>query len=210
MGTVVNWITSDVPAEGYTPGQTYLISVNVSGSGKKGFLVSPHDLQGNLLGVIQAGSGCKLVGSGKYITQAASTSANPAVWSFQWTAPSDPVAEITFYGAFTVGKSVTKLSTMTIVLNTTAIAERNISTGAAYPNPVRSSVFSLPIKSTYSGSIRVFLYDIKGRKIASLYDGKVIGGEDLIFNRENSWLTGVYILSIEANENICVQKLIFD
>ena len=52
-GTVANvtgWITSNIPAEGYTPGTSYTITVTVSGSGSKGFEVSPQNSSGGLLG----------------------------------------------------------------------------------------------------------------------------------------------------------------
>lgn len=111
---VTDWITSNIPAEGYTPGTTYDITVTVTGSGKKGFEVSPQNLSGSLLGTLQATSGTKLTGSGKYITQTSSSNSNPATWTFNWTAPVAGTGEVTFYGAFTVSKAVTKTSTLTV------------------------------------------------------------------------------------------------
>lgn len=112
--TVEGWITSDIPPAGYTPGTTYTITVTVSGSGKKGFEVSPHDLSGNLLGTLVAGSGNKLVGGGKYVTQSSSPTSNPSIWTFSWIAPEAGTGEVTFYGAFTVSEPVTKLSTLVV------------------------------------------------------------------------------------------------
>jgi hypothetical protein len=111
---VEGWITSDIPAEGYTPGNSYTITVTVTGSGEKGFEVSPHDLNGNLLGTLSAGTGNKLVGSGKYVTQSASSTSNPATWNFTWTAPPAGTGEVTFWGAFTVNKPVTKTSILVV------------------------------------------------------------------------------------------------
>jgi len=111
---VADWITSDIPAEGYTPGTLYNITVTVTGSGKKGFEVSPQNLSGSLLGTLQATSGTELTGGGKYVTQSSSSNANPATWTFKWTAPVAGTGEVTFYGAFTVGKPVTKTSTLTV------------------------------------------------------------------------------------------------
>jgi len=111
---VTGWITSDIPVEGYVPGNTYTVTVTLTGSGKKGIEVSPQNPSGNLLGTLVAGTGSKLTGSGKYITQTSSTSANPAVWSFGWIAPAAGTGDVTFYGAFTLNKSVTKTSTLTV------------------------------------------------------------------------------------------------
>jgi hypothetical protein len=118
--TVDNWITSDIPAEGYTPGDSYTITVTVTGTGKKGFEVSPQDLAGNLLGTLAAGPSNELAGNGKYVTQSSGVNSNPAVWSFTWTAPDAGTGEVTFYGAFTVSEPVTKLSTLTVGENTAA------------------------------------------------------------------------------------------
>src|SRR3954471_2995515 len=49
---VSGWITSAIPAAGYTPGQTYTITATASYAGlsKFGFEISPQDAQGNVLG----------------------------------------------------------------------------------------------------------------------------------------------------------------
>jgi hypothetical protein len=111
------WITSDIPPEGYMPGMTYNLTVTVSGSGDKGFQVSPQDLSGNQLGTLVAGPGTHLNGGTKYVNQNSKSTANPATWAFQWVAPEAGTGEVTFYGAFTVNKPVTKTSTLTVQEN---------------------------------------------------------------------------------------------
>ena len=112
--TIAGWITSDIPSSGYTAGNTYTITVTVTGSGGKGFEVSPQNTAGTLLGTLIAGASNHLVGSGKYVTQNNEINSNPATWSFQWTAPVTGTGTVTFYGAFTVSKPVTKLSTLVV------------------------------------------------------------------------------------------------
>jgi len=116
--TVTNWITSDIPAAGYTPGTVYNLTVTVTGSGAKGFEVSPQNPTGLQLGTLAAGSGSKLVGGTKYVTQSSSSSAATKIWNFTWTAPAAGTGVVTFYGAFTVNKPVTKLSTLQVSENT--------------------------------------------------------------------------------------------
>jgi hypothetical protein len=111
---VTDWITSNIPPEGYTPFQTYTITVTVSGSGIKGFQVSPQNLNGDLLGTLIAGPNTHLNGNGKYINQNNGNNSNPAIWTFDWTAPKTGTGDVTFYGAFTVSKPVTKLSTLLV------------------------------------------------------------------------------------------------
>ncbi|MFZ4522256.1 MAG: choice-of-anchor V domain-containing protein [Bacteroidales bacterium] len=117
--TVTGWITSNIPAAGYTAGTAYTMTVTVSGTGKKGFEVSPQNASGTQLGTLAAGSGNHTTGGTKYVTQSSSGSTNSTVtWNFTWTAPVAGTGTVTFYGAFTVGKSNTKLSTTVVNENT--------------------------------------------------------------------------------------------
>jgi hypothetical protein len=113
-------ITSDIPAQGYTPGSSYTITVTLSGSGQKGFEVSPQNASGTLLGTLTAGSGNKLVGAGKYCTHSSAVGGSSATWNFTWTAPAAGTGQVTFYGAFCISKPVTKLSTLVVDENTAA------------------------------------------------------------------------------------------
>ncbi len=116
---VTGWITSNIPASGYTSGTVYTITATVSGSGKKGFEVSPQNAAGTQLGILAAGSNNHLVGGTKYVTQNSSGSSSATViYNFSWTAPAAGTGIVTFYGAFTVGKSNTKLSTLDVIENT--------------------------------------------------------------------------------------------
>lgn len=115
--TVNNWITTTIPGEGYTPGNVYTITVTVTGTGKKGFEVSPQNITGNQLGTLTAGTSNHLVGGTKYVTQSSGNSAATATWSFSWTAPAAGMGPVTFYGAFTVGEPNTKLSTLIVSEN---------------------------------------------------------------------------------------------
>lgn len=117
-GPITGVMTSNVSSSGYVPGTSYTITVTLTGSTAKGFEVSPQDLSGNLLGSLTAGSNNHITGS-KYVTQNAKITASPAVWTFTWTAPAAGTGPVTFYGAFTLSKPVTKTSTMVIAENVT-------------------------------------------------------------------------------------------
>ena len=114
---VTGFLTTDVPASGYVPGTTYTITVSFSGSGGKGFEVSPQDASGTLLGTLIAGTGSKLVGSGKYCTHNAKKTSSPATWTFTWTAPAAGTGDVTFYGAFAITEGTTRKETVTVTEN---------------------------------------------------------------------------------------------
>ncbi|MCX6267436.1 MAG: T9SS type A sorting domain-containing protein [Bacteroidetes bacterium] len=113
--TVTGWITSNIPAQGYTAGSTYTITVTATGTGRKGFELSPQNASGTQLGVLAAGTGSKLVGGTKYVTHtSAGSSTGTSVWSFSWTAPAAGTGTVTFYSAITVAKSNTKLTKLIV------------------------------------------------------------------------------------------------
>ena len=137
---VVGWITANIPASGYVAGTTYTITVTLTGSGKKGFEVSPQTLTGALVGTLTAGSGTHLVNGNKAVTHSSSSSTTPYTKTFSWIAPAAGTGPVTFYGAFVVGKSNTKLSTTVFPESTTGISEISNVEIVVYPNPAHSSL----------------------------------------------------------------------
>jgi hypothetical protein len=106
-----NWITSDIPACGYTPGQTYTITVFVTSPGrtKFGFSCSPQFPNASTAGSLIAGTGTALNGSGRYITHTSGGTAqngtNSRTWTFQWIAPAAGAGSLTFYAAMNATNS---------------------------------------------------------------------------------------------------------
>jgi len=107
-------ISSNIPAAGYVPGESYTITVATSGSGRKGFQVSPQNIAGDLLGTLTAGTGNKLVGNGKYVTHSSGVLTPNAEWSFVWTAPQAGTGDVTFYGAFVISQPNVFVSALTV------------------------------------------------------------------------------------------------
>ena len=112
--TVSGYFTTDIPANGYTAGNTYTITVSFTGTGGKGFEVSPQDPSGTQLGTLVAGSGSKLVGGTKYCTHNAMQTGATATWVFQWTAPVAGTGDVTFYGAFVITQATCHKESITV------------------------------------------------------------------------------------------------
>ncbi|MEI6681584.1 MAG: choice-of-anchor V domain-containing protein [Bacteroidota bacterium] len=116
--TVSGWITSNIPPTGYVGGTSYTVTVTATGTGKKGFELSPQNATGTQLGVLAAGTGSKLVGGTKYVTHtSAGASSGTSSWSFTWTAPVAGTGNVILYAAITVGEPNTKLENITIQEN---------------------------------------------------------------------------------------------
>lgn len=205
--TVAGWITSNVPAEGYTPGTSYIITVTVTGSGGKGFEVSPQSVTGTMLGSLSAGSGNKIVGT-KYVTQSSSVSGNPATWTFNWTAPVAGTGPVTFYGAFAISMSSTKLSTLTIPEKApTSISNISDDQGIKiFPNPVKSEMtVSLLIQN--SERINISISDMTGKKLCTLLDEILPPGPlQKSFDLRNLLPSGIYFVTLSNGSNINVSK----
>ena len=203
---VTGWITSDVPSTGYVPGNTYTITATGSGTGKKGFEISPQDLAGNLIGTLTAGTGNKLVGSLKYVTHSSVVAANPAVWTFQWTAPLTGAGDVTFYGSFAVTQNATKTTTLTISESAEGLAQRSLSNWGFYPNPAHDRVF-VNFSSKKEGHVNVDLVSLGGTLLQNLLTASLPAGERR-FEISLSQPAGLYLLRITGENSQQVRKII--
>ena len=108
VAAVSGWITSNVPAAGYTPGATYTITATATGAGFPvyGFEVAPLGAAGALIGtpLITNTTQTKLVSS-KYVTHTSAgiSGSGSKTWTFNWIAPVAGTGSVTFYGGFILG-----------------------------------------------------------------------------------------------------------
>jgi hypothetical protein len=205
---VVGWISSNIPDGGYIPGETYTINISITGSGDKGFEVSPQDLSGNLLGTLTAGTGNHLVAGTSAVTQNNSTSANPAQWQFEWTAPEAGTGDVTFYGAFTVNKPVTKLSSYTTNENTgVSIKEEAGRMAEVYPNPALDNI-NISYEASAKGSLSVSLVSMDGRSFP-LMDMEILreGLHSFHCALPSDLPSGLYILNLHDSSRFSNIKL---
>ena len=204
---VSGWITSDVPAAGYTPGTTYTITASSVGSGRKGFEISPQSLNGTLLGSLSAGSGNQIVGT-KYVTHTVPVNGTSASWTFTWTAPTAGTGPVTFYGAFAVSQAVTNLSTLIIQEKTTSSIENSLNEGSfrLFPNPVKDLVtasFSIQNEE----NINLSIYDITGKKLLTLFNDILPAGSiQKSFDLRNLLPSGIYFVTLSNGRTINISK----
>jgi len=203
---VIGFITSDIPATGYVPGTTYTFTITVTGTGKKGFEVSPQDISGNLLGTLVAGSGNKLVGQGRYVTHSSASSSTSATWNFQWKAPGEGEGDITFYGAFAVGKLNTKLETYTVSQSTLGMAGNEALRFRVFPNPAADRI-------TVSGTLaheamtRMEVMNLAGETVGVLAEEAIPAGT---FSRDFRLCLppGIYFLTLTQGNARLSQRFV--
>lgn len=105
--TQTGWITSNIPAEGYTPGQTYVITATGTHNGvvKFGFEATAENATGVKIGTlaITNTTETKLANGNHSVTHkngGTTPSGNTKSWSFNWTAPATGTGTVGFYSAF--------------------------------------------------------------------------------------------------------------
>lgn len=194
---LANVITSNIPASGYVPGQSYTITVTVPGSGNKGFQVSPQKTDGTQLGTLQAGPGTQV--NGKYITHTAQKTGT-AVWNFNWTAPAAGTGNVTFYGAFAQGRSTTRTSSLTVseAISTSVSELRAFSKVNVYPNPASSEI-NLAFNLTRNSQTEVRLLDLSGKEISVLHNQTLeAGNQTLRLSLPGGLNGGHYFVTLKA------------
>jgi len=206
---VTGFITSDVPVAGYTPGATYTITCAFSGTGNKGFEISPQSISGTALGSLVAGTGTHVL-SNKYITHTSAISNASASWSFQWTAPASGTGDVTFYGACVIAQPNIKLTTLVVQENISAGIEDLINTNLSIcPNPAKDALninYKLPTKT----KVEINLYSIDGREVETFIQEEQNQGD--YFQRFNvsAYPQGLYFLEMKQNSKATVKKIIIN
>lgn len=103
---VEGWISTEVPAAGYIPGETYLIAAtgNHAGVVKFGFELTAEDEDGNKTGTLTVVDlNTKLTNNEKAVTHnstGTTPNGNTKTWVVEWTAPEGPETTVGFYAAF--------------------------------------------------------------------------------------------------------------
>ncbi len=211
-------ITSNIPVEGYTPGQRYTITATTQSTRNDfGFQISPQAINGTRLGtmIITNASETKLTGSGKYITQTnTATGVNgEKTWSFDWTAPAAGTGNVTFYGCFNYANGDGGTGGDSIVKSTLVVTEKLLSNVdldtftqlgfSIYPMPANSELNLKNNHNIYVSSVQIF--DINGRLMMTK-DVETDGS--IKFNIENL-AVGTYIINIsDSNKSLATSKFI--
>ncbi len=220
---VEDWLSSNIPVEGYEPGKTYTIrAVNKeTGATRFGFEVSPQNEAGALLGtmVITDSIRTKFVGGVKYITYTANgiEGKDSLDWSFDWIAPAKGTGDVAFYAGFNSNyeghKDGDKTYLSTLFADekkTTEIADfvKEKYALSVYPNPVTDQL-SIDFMLEKSAKIQVRLYDLSGKQVTNLYQqNKIQGKHKLMIPIPSNLPFGTYLTKIQINGNVYTQKII--
>lgn len=212
------WIKSNIPAEGFEPGEKYTIrAVNTSvGHTRFGFSISPQAPDGKQLGtlVLTDSARTQLNGNGKYITYKTQGvfAVDSAIWLFDWIAPTD-ANEVTFYGAFNSnhdghkGGDLTTLSTLKVFKKGfTSIKENSFGLNLnIFPNP-SNNVLNISLNAASSEDVILSIYNLQGEQV---WLGSNRNGSGLQEKIEvTNWSQGIYFIHVQQGKNKLVEKFV--
>ncbi len=218
--SVPDWVTSNIPIEGYTPGKTYTITAtnNEGGATRFGFEVSPQNAKGDLLGtmVVTDAIKTKLVGTNKYITYTENgvESTNFMAWSFDWVAPPSGTGDVTFYGAFNSNFDGHKSGDKTF-LSTLQVSEKgtsglknstaNPTNFKIYPNST-SDIVNISLNIKGKANIKVDIIDLTGKQVATIING---GNDGMVLKQFSTagLLSGNYLVRLLVDGKAATEKL---
>lgn len=174
--TLSDAIDTDIPAEGYTPGETYNITASISEQGRSmfGFELTSETENRNKQGqwIVTNASQNRLTNSNSAVTHSSGgrSGSGSKTWQMQWKAPEVNVGAITFYAALMAangnggnsGDNLYVAQKTVQAKQTTSVKnlKEDISV-ELFPNPVTSFV-TLRLPQDFNEDYGVYLIDAGG------------------------------------------------
>ena len=223
---VTGWITTNIPAGGYTPDSIYTVTATAVCAGKPifGFQISPQDNIGNKKGTLLVTNptytqifSTPSTTDNKYITHkgpGTTGSTGSHTWSFSWKAPAVALATtVTFYGAFVAnsggGADSVFLCTKTYSKITGIDNYSNSDFGLTmFPNPINDKM-TINFVSSVSEMVDISIYDINGKLITQLEKTKCAAGKfSRTYNVINKLSKGTYFVRVLIGDKSSSQKIV--
>lgn len=213
------WITSNIPATGYVPGQTYTITATGTHNGvqKFGFEVTAEDFGSTKKGtfIITNAAQTKLVNGAKAVTHTSGGTTpfgNSKTWTFDWTAPVAGTGQVTFYGAFNAANGngsnsgdVIYLSSAAFNEFTTSITDADLAAEGLriFPNPFTDFI---RMSANHTGEIREVRIAASTGAVVFSQNGTVAG--EIIINTSD-YPKGTYFLQIFFRDGSLISRKVF-
>jgi hypothetical protein len=191
-------ISSNIPAQGFIPGETYEIEVSISDNeaGRFGFELTAEDESGNKTGEFQLSdeANTRFVNNDKAVSHTfdgTSPQSNIRTWTTNWVAPAEVDGDIIFYTAVnvangnggTTGDEI-KTNSVSYQINDVGIEEISLVEGI-YPNPA-TNFLNLDLAKS---NLEVSVYNLNGK----LLERFVAEGQSTTIHL-SEYKTGIYFV----------------
>ncbi len=207
---ITGWITTDIPPIGYTPGNTYTITLSTPGetTSKMGFQITAETAAAKAgMFVITNATRTQLTNDFTVTHTAAGTDpmGTPNSWTMDWTAPASGTGAVTFYAAVNAADANGANSGDMIFTTSLNVPESNIGIAENFENSV-GNIFPNPADENCSIALqkgsRVQVYDNSGKLLISQL------AENELMKLELSGLeAGMYIVKISLDGQTATRKL---
>lgn len=212
--TQVNWISTNIPETGWTPGNTYDISINAfHGTAPKiGFEITAEN-NSEKVGIFTITDPNRMRFSVQEKAVTHKDAGNAATngensWEMQWTAPNENKGDITFYAAINAANGNGNTSGDTIYTSSLLISQdpsttTNVATVEktslkVFPNPASNFIF---IES--AGEIETAtIFSASGQLIKSIS----VNHQQTIKLAVNDLHKGLYLVNVKTNQGDFVRK----
>ena len=198
-------LTHNIPAEGYTPGATYQLTLSVSSaSNKHGFQLTAENANNQRQGTFQSTSNyTQTTGNNQYIEHTSNGTSRTS-WTFNWTAPSTGGGDITFYAAVNATNGDNNSTGDTPVtfqqsIHQVGIAKHTIRGIYVFPNPVKDMLYISNNNCRLITGMEIF--DMNGKEVFRS-DGK---NEKISLQHLPA---GLYLLKIHTPDETGTYQLI--
>lgn len=216
-----NIISTTIPSSGYIPGNTYTVTASFPRAGHTtfGFQISPQDNSGIVMGTLNdINMETQITGFGTYITHSnlGTTGVGSKTWTFDWTAPSTGVGNVTFYGAFNASNGNGSSNGDSIFTTTHTVYESTLSANQLAYNPNQVRIFPNPVKDHFTirfneleGEMNLVLFNLEGKKIFEKNNISILKGDvSTTVSLDDNITSGNYFLDITIGEKQFIKKII--
>ena len=209
--SVTGWISTDIPMIGYTPGDTYTITLSTPGAttDKMGFQITCESFDVKTgTWIVTNAQRTKIVGGTAVTHTAAGTDpqGTPNSWTMDWTAPESGTGAVFFYASVNASNNSGTNAGDVIYVTGIEIPESNIGiaenleskVGKIYPNPAKEkAMIDLP-----EGSV-ILIYDNAGHQVMATEASASPTALDV-----SSLEKGVYYLTVIYDGQQCTRRLL--
>lgn len=198
----------------YLPDSTYTITIGVPNNQVNGFQMTILDNNAIKAGEFIAGTGSTITNSGlrQYMSQ---TNKNNIQWSFQWTAPSTNMGNLTAYYSFNKSDNSGNVLGDSIFLGQNTIFQSSslqITDDPKYTKQfniwqnINSNELHGSIYLKKTSQLKIDIYDITGKILYASQINSEKGLNDFKIELDNNLPTQIIILGVHVNGEFVGQK----
>lgn len=214
--TVSGWITTDIPASGYQPADTYNVTLTAIRPATSifGFQMTTQGLMGTTGSfLISDPLETQYSQNTGYITHKidGTSGKNEKTWEAKWIAPNDTFeTEVTLYAAVVGGVFIlddevflteNRLTSAYVSVNNATTETELIS----YPNPF-NDYLNLVLPKKPAREITATIFNSSGELV--LRQRTLAGSDKTIVIQTNRLSSGVYFLEVRSGENLFRKKIL--